>query len=76
MLGGGTRAAAADRLLHRDAVEFDVLADDDVVDRDAGVLAKQILPPLGHRDVLDHGAEHGPAGGVASRSPSTARSRA
>ncbi len=67
ILGGGARAAAADRLLHRRAVELDVLADDDVVDRDAGVLAQQVLPLLGDRDVLDHGVEHGAAGGVGLR---------
>src|SRR3954469_24480909 len=64
ILGGGPRAAAADRLLHRRAVELDVLADDDVVDRNAGVLAQQVLPLLGDHDVLDHGVEHGTTGGV------------
>ena len=64
MLGGGARAAAADSLLHRRAVELDVLADDDVVDGNAGVLAKDVLGALGDRDVLDHGAEDGAAGCV------------
>ena len=69
MLGGGARAAAADRLLHGDAVELDVAADGDVVDRDAGVLAQDVLGALGDRDVLDHGAEDGAAGrvGLAAR---------
>ena len=47
--------------LHRHAVEFDVAPDDDVVDRNAGVLAQQVVGALGDRDVLDHGAEHGAA---------------
>ena len=64
MFGGGARAAAADRFLHRGAVELDVAADDDVVDRDAGVLAQQVLGALGDGDVLHHGAEDGLAGGV------------
>ena len=41
-----------------------VLADGDVVDRDAGVLAQKIAGALGDRDVLDHGAENGAAGRV------------
>src|SRR6185437_14081079 len=57
-------AAAADRLLHAGAVELDVAADDDVVDRDAGVLAEQIARSLGDRDVLDHGAENSLTGRV------------
>ena len=64
MLGGGARAAAADGFLHRHAVDLDVAADGDVVDRDAGVLAEDILGALGDRDVLDHGAEDGAAGRV------------
>ena len=64
MLAGRALAAAADRLLHGDAVELDVAADRDVVDRDAGVLAQQVVGALGDRDVLDHGAEDGAAGGV------------
>ena len=64
MLLGGALAAAADRFLHRRAVELDVAADGDVVDRNAGVLAEQVLGALGDRDVLDHGAEDGLAGGV------------
>ena len=64
MLLGGALAAAADRFLHAGAVELDVAADDDVVDRNAGVLAEQVLGALGDRDVLDHGAEDGLAGGV------------
>ena len=64
MLGGGARAAAADRFFHLGAVEFDMAADGDVVDRDAGVLAEQVLGALGDRDVLHHGAEDGLAGGV------------
>ena len=41
----------------RDAVDPHVAPDRDVVDRDAGVLAKQVAGALGDRDVLDHGAE-------------------
>ena len=62
MLGGGAGAAAADRVLHRDAVEFDVAADGDVVDRDAGVLAEQVVVALGDGDVLDEGCEHEASG--------------
>src|SRR5438874_13749557 len=51
-------AAAADRLLERHTVDLDAAADPDVVDRDAGVLTKQIVGVLGHRDVADHRAEH------------------
>ncbi len=43
MLGGGALAAAADGGLHRRAFELDVPADDDVVNRNAGILAEQVL---------------------------------
>ena len=69
-------AAAADRFLHRRAVEFDIAADGDVVDRDAGVLAQQVLGALGDRDVLHHGAEDGRAGGVGFVAHAAARSPA
>src|SRR6185369_840396 len=40
------------------AVDLDAAPDPHVVDRDAGVLAQQIVGVLGDRDVADHGAEH------------------
>ena len=61
MLAGGAFATAPDRRLERDAVELDMASDRHVVDRDAGVLAEQIIGALGDRDVLDHGVEHGAA---------------
>ena len=64
MLARGALAAAADRLLHGDAVDLDVAADGDVVDRDAGVLAQQVVGALGDRDVLHHGGENGLPGRV------------
>src|SRR5438132_8069854 len=65
MLESRALAAAPDRLLEREAVDFDAAPDPDVVDRDAGVLAEQIVGVLGHRDVADHGAEHALSAGVA-----------
>ena len=67
MLARRALAAAPDRLLERHAVHFDAAPDPHVVDRDAGVLAQQVLPLLGDSDVLDHGVEHGAAGGVGLR---------
>ena len=64
MLLGRALAAAADRFFHCRAVELDVVADGDVVNGDAGVLAEQVLGALGDRDILHHGAEDGLAGGV------------
>src|SRR5712692_8368627 len=64
VLARRARAAAADRLLERDAVDFDAAADPHVVDRDAGVLAQEIVGLLGDRDVPDHGAEHALRAGV------------
>src|SRR5690242_8422269 len=55
----------ADRFLQRDAVDLDAAADPDVVDRDAGVLAEQVVGVLGDRDVADHRAEHALRAGVA-----------
>ena len=51
MLARRALAAAADRLLQRDAVDLDAAADRDVVDRDAGVLAQQVVGALGDLDV-------------------------
>src|SRR6185437_15358739 len=51
------RAAATDRLLEGDAVEFDAAADGDIVDGNAGILAEQIVGALGDGDVLAHGGE-------------------
>ena len=65
MLARGALDAAADRGLERHAVHVDVAADDDVVDRDAGVLAEQVVGALGHRDVLDHRREDRLGGAVA-----------
>src|SRR5207253_9126509 len=65
MLESRALAAAPDRLLGREAVDFDAAPDPDVVDRDAGVLAEQVVGVLGHRDVADHGAEHALGAGVA-----------
>src|SRR5438067_13761102 len=65
MLESRALAAAPDRLLEREAVDFDAAPDPDVVDRDAGVLAEQIVGVLGHRDVADHGAEHALGAGIA-----------
>src|SRR2546426_10688866 len=58
MLARGALAAAADRFLQSQAVDLDAAADPDVVDRDAGVLAEQVVRVLGHRNVADHRAEH------------------
>ena len=60
----GALAAGADRALQPGAVELDVAPDHDVVDRNAGVLAKDVLGALGDRDVLDHGVEDGASGRV------------
>src|SRR5438552_16515740 len=65
MLESRALAAAPDRLLEREAVDLDAAPDPDVVDRDAGVLAEQVVRVLGHRDVADHGAEHALGAGVA-----------
>ena len=64
MLLGGAFAAAADRLFHGGAIELHVAPDDDVVDRDPGVLAEQVLGAFGDGNVLDHGAEYRLAGRV------------
>ncbi len=64
MFLGGALAAAADRLFHARAVQLDVSADGDVVDRNAGVLTEQIVGAFGHRDIFDHGAEDGLASRV------------
>ena len=65
MLARRALAAAPDGFLEREAVDFDAAADPDVVDRDAGVLAEQVVVALGDRDVADHGAEHALRAGVA-----------
>src|SRR5262245_8058807 len=64
MLGRGAGAAAADCVLQRHPVEFDIAPDRDVVDGDAGILAKQISCALSDCDVFHHGAEDGAAGRV------------
>src|SRR5712692_3434957 len=64
VLARRARAPAADRLLECNAVDFDAAADPHVVDRDAGVLAQEIVGLLGDRDVPDHGAEHALRAGV------------
>ncbi len=65
MLLRRAHAAAADRRLERRAVELDVATDDDVVDRNAGVLAEQVVGALGDHDVLAHRRQDGAGGGVA-----------
>ncbi len=65
MLPGRARAAAADRRLERHAVELDMTTDDNVVDRNSGVLAEQIVGPLGDHDVLAHRRKDGACGRVA-----------
>src|SRR6185503_5280951 len=51
-------AAAPDGVLDPDPVDLDAASDPHVVDRDAGVLAEEVVGVLGDRDVADHGAEH------------------
>src|SRR4051812_43212096 len=58
MLPRGTLASLADRLLQAHAVDLHAAADPHVVDRDAGVLAEQVLRLLRDRDIADHGGEH------------------
>src|SRR5882672_6810726 len=65
VLARRARTAAADRVLQSGAVHLDAAADAHVVDRDAGVLAQQVVGLLGDRDVVDHGAEHAPRERVA-----------
>src|SRR6266850_272543 len=71
ILERGALAAAADRFLQRQAVDLDAAADPDVVDRDTGVLAEQVVRVLGDRDVADHRAEHALRTGIglAARQP-------
>src|SRR5438067_10143453 len=64
MLARRTLAAAADRVLERHTVDFDAAADPDVIDRDAGVLAEEIVGVLRDGDVADHRAEHALRAGV------------
>src|ERR1700754_4747130 len=61
---GGALAAGADRALQSGAVELDVAPDHDVVDRNAGVLAQDVLGSLGDGDVLDHGIEDAAPGRI------------
>jgi len=42
----------------------DVATDHHVVDRNPGVLTQDILGPLGHRDIFDHGVEDGAPGRI------------
>jgi hypothetical protein len=63
-----------DSRLERHSIDFGVAADRHVVDGDPGVLAQQIARAFGHRDVLDHRAQHGFGSGAglarrAHRSP-------
>src|SRR5688572_27415594 len=64
MLARRALAALGDRLLERVAVDLDAGAYGDVVDRDAGVLAQQVVGLLGDLDIPDHGAEDRLPGGV------------
>src|SRR5438309_8644185 len=64
MLARGALAAAPDRFLEREAVDLDAAPDPDVVDRDAGVLAEEIVRVLGHGDIADHRAEHALRAGI------------
>jgi len=61
MLAGRALAALADRGLQRRAVavaELDAPPDRDVVDRDAGILAEQVVGRFGDGDVADHRAQN------------------
>src|SRR5437764_9104577 len=71
MLARRALAAAADRFLELEAVDLDAAADPHVVDRDARVLAEQVVGVLGDRDVADHRAEHALRAGIglAAREP-------
>ncbi len=64
MLAGRARAAFGNRLLELKAIDLDAAADGHVVDRNAGVLAQQVIGFLGDRDVLDQGGEDRLAGGI------------
>ena len=48
----------------RPYLSLDAAADAHVVDRDAGVLAQQVVGGLGHRDVAHHRAQHRLCGGA------------
>ena len=58
MLARRALAAAPNGVLQLRARDLHAAADDDVVDRDAGVLAEEVLGVLRDADVGDHGAEH------------------
>jgi hypothetical protein len=69
IFAGRAFATLADRSLQRRTIDVDTAADGHVIDRDAGVLAQQIIGALGDRDVLDHRAKHrlGRSAGLARR---------
>src|SRR5688572_7172458 len=58
------RAPAPDGVLQPRAVYLHAAPDPDVVDRDAGVLAQQVVGVLGYGDVAHHGAKHSLGAGV------------
>ncbi len=58
MLARRALAAAPDRGLQRDSVDDDIAADRHVVDRQAGVLAQQVVGLFRHRDVANHHAQY------------------
>src|SRR5687767_13255675 len=58
MLARGALAALAYGFLQPVAVDLHVCADGDVVDRDPGILAQQVIGVLRYLDVPDHGAEY------------------
>ena len=58
VLASRARAAFADRFLEFDTIDLDIAADPDVVDRDSGVLAQQVIGVFGNRNIADHGAKH------------------
>src|SRR6185436_13139861 len=67
VLPGRARAAAPDRVLEAGTIDLHAATDPHVVDRDAGVLAEQVVRVLGDRDVADHGAEHALRPGIGLR---------
>ena len=69
-----TLAAAADRMLHRRAVDLDVATDGDVVNGNARILAEQVVGCFRDRDVADHRREHALRLGSSSRAARAWRS--
>jgi acetyl-CoA acetyltransferase len=76
MLARRPFASFRDRLLELVAVDLDAAADGHVVDRNARVLAQQVVGVFGDLDVPDHGAEYRLAGGVGLAFDRDARSPA